>query len=190
VGGAAYQVRVRAQNVYGFGQFSDPTTISASQVPAQVTQSTLSSVVVGTDAELAWTAPDPNHDPITAYKVLVRQAGGTYSEELTHCDGTSSAIVSAAKCSIPLTVLRAPPYSLALGQSVYFTVAAANSHGWSLTSQRNTAQVATIQTEPAAPTAPAYVPATSTLTSISVAWAGFAAGSDSTGGSPVTSYNL
>ena len=36
-GGAAYQVRLRAQNVYGFGVWSAATTIYASAVPDQVT---------------------------------------------------------------------------------------------------------------------------------------------------------
>ena len=49
------------------------------------------------------------------------------------------------------------------GAEVLFTVSAYNVYGWSLTSQVNTV-VATIETEPLAPTTPVYEAFSSSLT--------------------------
>jgi hypothetical protein len=73
---------------------------------------------------------------------------------------------------------------------VLYTVAARNFYGWGATSQQNTAAIATIQTEPAAPSAPVYAATSSTLTTVVLTWAGITAGSADTGASPITSYNL
>ena len=89
---------------------------------------------------------------------------------------------------MPLSVLRAAPYSLTYGQDVLFTVSAYNAYGWSLTSQVNTA-VATIETEPLAVDTPEYEAFSSSLTQISVSWTGHAPGSAGTGGSAITSYH-
>lgn len=70
-GGEDYQVRVRAENVYGFGVWSAATTIYASSVPDQVTQSTLSSVVTGTAVVFSWTAPNSNYQSLTDRKSVV-----------------------------------------------------------------------------------------------------------------------
>ena len=135
VPGEAYQVRVRAQNVYGFGDFSAAATISAAEEPAQVAQETLSSVVSGVGVVLSWTAPDPNYDPLAAYRVLIRQSDGDFSEEAIYCDGaTDAAVLADAACTVPMAVLAAAPYSLAQGAQVIFTVASQNTFGWSLTS--------------------------------------------------------
>jgi hypothetical protein len=83
--------------------------------------------VSGTDVVLSWAAPEANHDPITAYKVLIREADGDFSEEATHCNGaTDSAILADAECTVPMAVLSATPYSLAQGARVLFTVASRN----------------------------------------------------------------
>jgi hypothetical protein len=189
--GQAYQVRVRAANVYGYGSYSTPATIYAAEEPGQVGQASLASAVSGLNVALTWTAPSANQDPLLAYRILIREADGDYSEEATHCDGgTDASILSGATCSVPMTVLRAAPYSLAQGDPVLFTVAARNSYGWGLTSQLNTATVALVETEPHTPPAPSYVAASSSLATITLSWPGIAAASAATGGSPIVSYGL
>jgi hypothetical protein len=138
-GGAWYQVRVRAANVYGFGEYSTSLSIEAAQEPDQVTQSTLTSEVVGADVAFAWVGPGSNYDAITAYRVLIGQSDGTYSEESTYCPSNEASLASTLTCSVPLSILRAAPYSLAYGAQVLFTVEAYNGYGWSLVSQVNTA---------------------------------------------------
>jgi hypothetical protein len=188
--GLDYQVRVRARNIYGYGDYSAVTTIRAAQEPDAVAPASLSSVVSGTNVAFSWTAPDANEDPITAYRVLIRQADGGSSEESTYCNGADPAILAAAACDVPFVALRAAPFSLAQGDAVQFTVAAYNSYGWAAASQENYVAVAAMQAEPAAPSAPVYDAASSTMSSLVFSWAGIAADSFDTGGSPVLSYNL
>jgi hypothetical protein len=181
---------VRAANIYGYGDYSPVTTIQAAQEPGLVAPASLSTVEESTDVRLAWSAPAANNDPITAYRVEILQKDGGYAEELTHCNGADATIVASATCIVPFTVLRASPYLLVQGDAVRFTVAAYNVYGWGATSQLNYVQVATIQTEPAAPSAPVYEPLSSTASTATFSWAGITAGSFETGGSAILSYNL
>lgn len=50
--------------------------------------------------------------------------------------------------------------------------------------------IAKIQTEPHQTSAPIYIATSSSLTSISLSWAGIVASSTDTGGSPIISYNI
>lgn len=50
--------------------------------------------------------------------------------------------------------------------------------------------IAKIQAEPHQPSAPVYIATSSSLTSISLSWAGIVASSTETGGSPIISYNI
>jgi len=56
--GASYRVRVRALNKYGWGEFSDETTIIAAQAPNAPT--TVSTTQVGTDVVIQWSQPTNN----------------------------------------------------------------------------------------------------------------------------------
>jgi len=95
----------------------------ASEAPAQMQVATTS--IVGTAARISWAAPASNGEAITAYTIKVLQTGGsTYSEEPVACDGSEATIVSNLYCDIPLATLRAPPFSLGLGDLVRATVAA------------------------------------------------------------------
>lgn len=99
--GLAYQVRVRARNIYGYGNFSAVTTIRAAQEPDTVLSATLSSVVNTTNVTLSWTPPGANNDTITAYRILILQKDGGYSEELTYCNGADAEVLAAAICHVP-----------------------------------------------------------------------------------------
>lgn len=160
---------MRAYNVYGPGAYSDETTIKAAQEPGQVTLSSLSSVISSTDVVITWAAPYDNEQPITAYRILIKQADGSSSQELVHCDGANSTVIAALSCTIPIQTLRASPFSLVQSSQVLFTVAAYNSYGWSLASQENSV-IALIQTEPHAPTGLTYQATISSMTNIAITW--------------------
>jgi hypothetical protein len=56
--------------------------------------------------------------------VAIRQSdGSTFTTELAYCN------VSAITCTVPISVLQAPPYNLAWGASIFATVAAQNDEG-------------------------------------------------------------
>lgn len=58
--------------------------------------------------------------PISAYVVTIRTNDGvTYETELTSCDGSSPTIVNAGKCTVPVVLLQASPFSLPWGASVF-----------------------------------------------------------------------
>ena len=65
-----------------------------------------------------------------------------------YCDGSQLAIVQNLSCSIPLTTLRASPFSLVFQDTVFVKVRARNSNGWSLDYSTLNLIGATIQTEP------------------------------------------
>jgi hypothetical protein len=77
----------------------------------------MSAVVTSIDAATGgvtvyFTAPDANSDTITAYKIEVGHGASSWSEEATSCDGSSSAVMTAMGCTIPMSALRAAPFSL------------------------------------------------------------------------------
>jgi len=96
---------------------------------------------------ITWSAPDNGGSPITGYTVTIGQSDlTTYSTELTHCDSSSSTTTT---CTIPVTVLRASPFSLSWGSSVYAKVLASNIYGNSLVSSEGNGAI--ITTTPDAP---------------------------------------
>jgi hypothetical protein len=53
-GNKEYKTQVRAQNIYGYGEWSDIFTIKAAQEPDQVSLASLGSVVDGLSVKLSW----------------------------------------------------------------------------------------------------------------------------------------
>jgi hypothetical protein len=58
-------------------------------IPAEAptTMDPLSTVNDGTNVKIIWTAPANNGATITAYKILIRKADGSYIEDTTYCNG-------------------------------------------------------------------------------------------------------
>ena len=77
---------------------------------------------------------------MTSYTVtLLESDGQTYSSVLEHCDPSFNTTPFVAKqCSIPMTVVREPPYSVAIGSLITVRVQATNSKGSSDASEPNT----------------------------------------------------
>jgi hypothetical protein len=65
--GQAYTFKVRASNIYGYGDFSAETTFIPADVPDQLSPATTSNVL--DHVEIAWTTPNNNGAVITSYTV-------------------------------------------------------------------------------------------------------------------------
>lgn len=145
-GGSVYKFRVRAKNLYGWGDFSQEVAITASQQPDPV--ATITTENDGTDVVIRWSAPINNFAVITSYSLQVLETDGkTYADANTYCDEDADAILSARKCTISLTELRAAPFSLTYNQVIVARVRSVNMYGTSDYSQPNVLG-ATIRTEP------------------------------------------
>ena len=108
----------------------------------------------------------------------------TFTQDLTDCDGTKASIVSAAQCSVPITILRASPYSLSWGSSIYAKVVATNIYGNSAISLSGNGAV--ILTVPDSPTTIVENFALKSGTTISISWINGA----HNGGAPVLDYTI
>lgn len=165
--GYFYTFRVRASNIYGFGEFSDEFTFKASQEPQQIASDVISTQNDLLNVHVTWQEPDDNESPITAYFIEIRHSDGITFSEASECIGSDPLILSNLECFIPLTTLRTSPYDLVYGDYVVARVRAYNEFGWSLDSQPNTGG-ATIQTEPIQVTSMQYLPLMSTLETVTV----------------------
>ena len=136
---------------------------------------------------ISWVAPSNNYKTITAYAIeILNAAGSLYLSEATYCDGTSSEVVANLYCEVPVSVLRAAPFSLLLQNLVVARVRAINMLGAGPFSEANTVG-ALIETEPAAMGSPTRGPSTGT-SSIELRWGLLT--SPANGYSPVTTYAL
>jgi len=61
----------------------------------------------------------------------------TFSSQLLYCDGRSPAIVQKQYCLVPMSTLRASPYSLKFKDYVFAKIRAKNALGWSPYSDLN-----------------------------------------------------
>jgi hypothetical protein len=70
-------------------------------------------VIENNFVKISWEYPDDKSDTVSEYEIVIRQKDmTTFTQEILHCDGRSQAIVQKRYCLIPMTVLRASPYSL------------------------------------------------------------------------------
>jgi hypothetical protein len=137
--GATYDFWVQSRNSYGLSAYSAALQLVSGfkpSVPAAPTTSVITNNVI-----LTWVAPNNNGAPITSYRISIKQADGTYSEDLTNCDGLDSDFVTSRTCTIPLLTLQASPYNLLLGDSVAAIVTATNSYGESAASSSGSGAV-------------------------------------------------
>jgi hypothetical protein len=146
-GGRAYRFKVRARNIYGYGPDSAATEVIPDDKPGKTAIPTVQlSATTPTEVEVSWPMPDAHSSVITGYEILFMRANGDFALELTRCDGATASVVSARKCSVPMTTLRTltarPRDSL-----IRVKVRAFNAKGSGEFSEVNTAG-ATIETEP------------------------------------------
>ena len=113
--GKTYRFRIEARNSIGYSNHSNVVQAIAAVAPsAPAAPSTIRDI---NDIYIDWSSPSTTSAAtygaeILGYKVFIRWQDGTYTEEKTHCDGSSAVIIANTQCVIPITVLIASPYSL------------------------------------------------------------------------------
>ena len=143
---------VLARNIYGDGAISEVTTVIPDDKPGKGVMPTVAlNPDLLTEVLVSWEAPDAHSSPIEQYEVQFQKADGSFAPELTRCDGMvkpPSSVVTARKCSVPMTTLRTllGP-NVARDSLIRVRVRAVNAKGTGLYSELNTAG-ATIETEP------------------------------------------
>jgi len=105
-------------------------------------------------------------------------------QNLQYCNGSSSIVVSANRCLIPIVVLQSSPYNLTIGASVIVRITAVNYYGNSTVS--NAANGAYMIVLPDAPIQLAVNTTSTNATSIGITWSNGA----SNGGSPIIDYTI
>jgi hypothetical protein len=125
VPGENYKFKVQARNAVGYGSFSEEITIRAAKIPEMpisvTTQVDVDNVIV------SWVPDYDGGSPIFAYKILTRESDGeTFTEDLVNCNGSEQTIVDGDSCTVPISALKADPYSLIWGASIYAKVKAIN----------------------------------------------------------------
>ena len=102
-----YAFKVRARNIYGYGQFSAESTIVAVDVPGQISIPTVTMANDTTDTFITvdWTAPDDHYATITAYEILFKTSSGSFTT-YSSCLGTDSTIVAQTYCTVDMIGLK------------------------------------------------------------------------------------
>jgi hypothetical protein len=136
--GTDYKFRIRAENAFGWGPWSDEVTIRADEVPAQITPvtTTIETIYV----RIAWNPPSTmNGSPLLEYAVYIIESDGVTQTQTASCDGTDPDIVASPipSCLVELTELISAPYSLVQGDLVRAVVKSRNMDGWSPISEMN-----------------------------------------------------
>lgn len=88
-GGRAYRFKVRARNIYGYGEYSAVTVVTPDDKPGKTAIATVAlSATTPTEVEVSWPLPNDHSSVITSYEILFMLANGDFAHELTRCDGT------------------------------------------------------------------------------------------------------
>ena len=125
VQGQSYEFRIRAKNIYGWGEFSDQITIRASTYPQQITSITTSIDSSTGGLRIDWVAPFANGESIDSYKVEIATTAAktAWARDLVNCPGTDPTITS---CLIPMLSLQSGDFSYSVNDIVYVRVKAHN----------------------------------------------------------------
>lgn len=103
VGGTDYKFKVRARNVYDYGEFSDVYSVEASDMPGKPVVPKVS--LTGTDVVIEWEAPWSHSALITEYEILFKKADNSFVEYELRCDGSDPVVIGALACSVPMLEL-------------------------------------------------------------------------------------
>jgi hypothetical protein len=133
---------VQSRNAWSYSDFTSEIVILAAEKPSVPLAPTTS--WSNDQVTIVWQTPASNGAEITSYQILIRQSDGlTFSEDLTNCDGSQAAIMTANSCVIPVQSLKDSPFSLPWGASVWAKVVATNIKGSSTSTEGNGAVIVT-----------------------------------------------
>lgn len=180
--GLDYKFKVRALNIYGFGDYSSTVTLRPDSAPAMM--SSVSTSLSYPTVTIAFSEPFNNGAQITSYQVQIYSYTETqFVEDVSVCDGSSMLL----HCNVPMQILISQ-YGYSQGQLVVARVRAINELGPGYYSSQNSAGVI-VQTEPTFMNAPEVLDETASDESILVKWSPIVTDLH-TGASPITSYSL
>ncbi len=98
-----------------------------------LTQSVYDPIDMVQKVRFSWVEPKANGEFITKYQVKIMKNDGlgtTYLEELTDCDASKQQVIGNMRCEIPMTVLRAEPFSYRKGMLIRAIARAYNLFEW------------------------------------------------------------
>ena len=124
--GTEYRLRIRAENIHGFGEFSDEVVIRVDDKPG--VPSSVTTTANGLNVDFNWSAPaSDNGSPITLYKLLLESETGSMVE-VTDCVPPQPR----TSCSIAFSeLIENPQYNLKQNDEIRAQVTAFNVNGWS-----------------------------------------------------------
>ena len=92
--GREYQFRLRAKNVWGWGVYSDVTTVKAAREPLKMTNVATSVDAATGDLVISWQEPNIQGDAITEYLVeIANKDQSTWSEYTPTCGGEDPSLL-------------------------------------------------------------------------------------------------
>ncbi len=121
-----YTFRYRVWNIHGWSPYSNTISILCSTWPAQPTSAPAVAVSDSINVLITWLKPDDGGNYISAYKIFIQKIDGSFSQELTNCDGSLSSTVTNWQCLIPMSVLWASPFNLVKDSNVIVKYSAIN----------------------------------------------------------------
>jgi hypothetical protein len=128
--GLIYEFKVQSRNSYSYSDYSEVLSLLCAfkpEPPLLVTTTNSADQVL-----VEWDEPVNNGYVIHAYRFFVITSGGAYEEESTECDGTNALVVSNRQCSLSLDTLKAAPFNLVQGDSIWLRLVAINTYGESV----------------------------------------------------------
>ena len=133
--GSTVVATVIATNTLGNSDVS-PLSNSLLIIEPPDTPSPPSTSISSNSLIITWVAPYDGGSTIKAYKVAIGQSDGvTFTIETANCN------ISTTRCTVPISILKAEPYSLNGGSSVYAKVLAINESGSSSFSNKGNGAV-------------------------------------------------
>ena len=134
--GITYYFKYRGNNIYGSGVFSDYGSILAADVPAQVSQPTLT--LSGTNVIISWSIPDSKGSTILMYKVMFfNKTSSTYQEVSSLWGLSTSNPITTTSWTVKMSSFISQ-LGYTIGQKLLVEVAAYNMKGWGLPSDELT----------------------------------------------------
>jgi len=185
VPGSQYAFRVRARNIFGWGQFSDVTYIQAARAPDAPLAPVTSIDAATGGLVISWQAPNNAGSAINAYVINIQHATAGTWHTVSSCTGANPLVVT---CTVPMADLTSATLGYAFGNVVYVRIAASNAYGpgsWSPISSSAGATVASVPTQMAIPTLDL---AASTDAQVTLRWTALTGAA--AGNSAVIAYSL
>ena len=139
--GQPYIFKLRARNIYGYGDFSPEVTFTPVNVPA--TMEPVATALNFPNIDVSFVVPDDSGSPILSYQIAFFDNNlNDYREVADLCDGSDSATMAALSCSVPIYELIAQ-LGYTQGEIVLVKGRASNSEGFGVLSSPNSS-VATV----------------------------------------------